>query len=213
MALPYLFLTPLLKDLCYFNSVTGEERSAAVRCVRWCNGVVLHIVLDSGLQVSLGSMARCTGGVLSSLFSRGKHKRDSSQKSLNSKLDPCLCCSKNRLATELQKKWKTVVTEATTGMLYPWYKNYRSLSIHNMISLHSLFFYFSCSFLSGFLSRMGGFASKSLLELCILLHLSLKTHLFLDIHKAPSSSQADCWVVPFTGYIANKKTPQKPSTA
>lgn len=163
--------------LCWNTSailtVIGEEQSAAVRCVRWCNGVVLHIAPLSGLQVSSGSLARCTGRVLRSLFI-GENTRgmDSSQKSVNSKLDPCVCCFKNRLATEFQKEWKTVVTEITTGMLYLWYKSYCSLSIPNVISLRSFFFYFSCSFLSGFLSRTGDVASKSLLESWMFLHLS-----------------------------------------
>lgn len=188
--------------LCWNTSailtVIGEEQSAAVRCVRWCNGVVLHIAPLSGLQVSSGSLARCTGRVLRSLFI-GENTRgmDSSQKSVNSKLDPCVCCFKNRLATEFQKEWKTVVTEITTGMLYLWYKSYCSLSIPNVISLRSFFFstfpavFFQVSFPEWEMLPQKVCWNRECF--CI----SLKTHIFLDIHKPPSSSQADCWVVPF----------------
>lgn len=114
------------------------------------------------------SMAGSTGRELRALSGK-ENKRDCSQKSASSW--PNLC-SKTRLDIELTKKWKTVATETTTGMLYLWYKTY--LSIHSQPDSPSvIIFYFAFSFLSGFLSRMGGLASQSLLELCILLHLSL----------------------------------------
>lgn len=126
------------------------------------------------------STTGCTGRELRALSGR-EDKRHSSQRSAKSW--PNLC-SKTRLRTELPKKWKAVATESTIGKLYLWYKN--DLSVHSQHDSPSvIFFYFSCSLLSGFLPKMGGLASESLLELCILLHLSSIS----PSHRHPQSTQ------------------------